>query len=134
MPFNTCDFDRCFQNIVQCDDVIIRKVQDENIRFEGFTRYKSSQLKFHIINHTHCYEIWSCWMELDACNSFVFTVIVFKIRSWLKSSTVDSSTCCSFFISKNLEIVLENIDNFVRLKGLFNSESDSINELIKFFI
>ena len=83
MPFDGGDFNWCLEHIVKGDDVVIREVQYKNIRFKRFTWNKSSQLKFHVVNHTHGHKIRSCRMELEARDSLVFTVIVLKIRSWL---------------------------------------------------
>ena len=73
-------------------------------------------------------------MELDARDYSEFRVggliIILARHSNLHVNTSDHS---ALIIAKHLEIILKDIDNFVRLELALNSWSHSINEGIKSF-
>lgn len=73
-------------------------------------------------------------MELNARYSFVFTVIMFKESPWKHAHSAYFSCSCCFFIAKHLKIVLEHINEFVRLECFFNSKGNFINELFHPFL
>ena len=47
---------------------------------------------------------------------------------------VNLASLSSFSVSKHLKVILENIDDFIRLKCSFNLECNPINELVKLFL
>jgi len=71
-------------------------------------------------------------MELNARHSLAFAVIVINECSGIHCGSVDFTSSCCLIISQHFKIVLEHIDDFVRLKSFFDSEGHSVEELIKF--
>jgi hypothetical protein len=71
-------------------------------------------------------------MELNARHSLAFAEIVIDECPCIHGCGVDFATRSCLFVSKHLKIVLEDVDDFVGLQGFFNSESNSVQELVKF--
>lgn len=74
------------------------------------------------------------WMELNAGNAHVFTPLLFEVVSVCKLDTASSSTNSQVFITKHLEIVLENIDQFIRGQSAFDGVGDSVDKPLKFVL
>lgn len=73
-------------------------------------------------------------MEFDAADPFIFAIVTAQIGSRLHGSRIHFATGRRFGITKHLEVILENIDDFVGLQGCLDLKSNSINELIKFLL
>jgi len=71
-------------------------------------------------------------MELNARHSLAFAEIIIYEGPCIHGFGVDFASRSRLFVSKHLEIVLEDVDDFVGLQGFFNSESNSVQELVKF--
>lgn len=90
--------------------------------------------KLEILHQTESQPILFVWMKFDAWNCHVLSV-----RGLLKSP-IDKVYCTirctdsSFFVTKHLEIVLENIDNFIGWKSALNSIRNSVNKSFKLLI
>ena len=91
-------------------------------------------LEFKILNKTHCSKMWNGWMELDTSYWFVLTILLLiKYAGNLRSSAILSISCC-FIITELFKIWIEDIDDLIWLKGLFNTLGYTINEFIKLLV
>ena len=74
------------------------------------------------------------WVELDARHTLILTVTLFEegSRNSVDCICLGSSRC--IIVSKHLKVKLEDINDFVRLKCLFDTVCNSIDELIKFLV
>ena len=73
-------------------------------------------------------------MKLDARDSLTFTVVVFNEGPLLHLGAIYFASGSSFCVTEHLEIVLEHIDDFIRLERLFNAELDLLNEFVKLLL
>lgn len=73
-------------------------------------------------------------VELNARNWFVFTVFLLKICTRYQVYWADFAGCRWLFITKHLEIILEDIDDFIWLKSLLNSVLNSVDKLVQLII
>jgi hypothetical protein len=69
-------------------------------------------------------------MELDAGNDFLFAVLLFVESAGYHVDRADLLAAGFLFVSKHFEVVLENVNNFVRLKGLLNTEGNTVNKFV----
>jgi len=74
------------------------------------------------------------WVEFNAWHWFVFTVLLFKIRTRYQVYRADFACSCWLFITKHFKIILKDVDDFIWLKSLFNSVLNSIDKLVQFVI
>ena len=115
------------------DDLTVREVEYQHLRFKGFTHDLSSVFERQVVDDTHSNDSWLGRMELDACNCSEF-----RVRCLVEELAGNSIGCvlvcstCSDIIAELVKIVLENIDDFVRLKLALNSCRNSVDEGIKF--
>ena len=72
-------------------------------------------------------------MKLDTRHSFLVAVIRLGESSRRHFNTIYLSGGGSHFTGQHFEVILEHIDDFIGLQGFFNSVSNFVNELIKFF-
>lgn len=99
MPLNGSYFDWCIKQICQRDDIIVLEIKYKKLGIERFSLNDSSCVEIHVIYHTHGNEVRSCWMEFNAGDSFILTIITVKERPCLHSCSVDFSTLCSFVVT-----------------------------------
>lgn len=118
----------------QGNDMVIREVQDQHIRFERLSLDHRPKVEVHIVNHTHGDPVWLRWVELDARHTLSFAVIVINKGSRGHVSSIDLASSGCLLISEHLEVVLEDIDDLIALEGLLDSESNSVDELVQLFL
>jgi hypothetical protein len=128
------DFNWRLQHMSKSDDMVVRKVEDENERLEGFSLNHGSQVEVHVVNHAHRDPVWSSGVELNAGYALTFAVIVVDEGPRGHVGGVDLATSSGLIVSEHLKVVLEDIDDLIGLQGLLNSEGDSVNELVKLFL
>jgi hypothetical protein len=75
-----------------------------------------------------------CRVEFNAGDWFVFTVFLLEICAGHQVYWANFASSCWFFITKHFEIVLEHIDDFIRLESLFHSVLNAVDELVQLFI
>ena len=133
MELNWGDLNRCLQDMPQSNDMVVREVEDQNVGLKRFSLNQRSYIEVHVVNHTHGYPIWLSWVKLNARDTFALAVIVINKCPRGHIGCIDLSSSCCFIISKHLKIILEHINDLIRLEGLLNSECHTINKFIKFF-
>lgn len=71
-------------------------------------------------------------MELNAGDSFVFTVVMFKERPIMHVYRRYLGSSSRFIVvTQHFKVVLENIYELIRLKGFLNPVGNSVNEFFK---
>lgn len=70
-------------------------------------------------------------MELNAGDTLVLAIVMLEEcpRQHVNSTDLGCSSC--FFVAEHLEVILKDIDQFIRLKRFLNSVRNSVNELIE---
>ena len=114
----------------ESNNMVIGKVQNENERLEGFSLDHRSEVKVHVIDHTHGNPVGPRWVELNAGYALAFTIIVIDESPRSHISSIDFASCGCLVISEHLEVVLEHIDDLIGLESLFNSEGHAVDEFI----
>ena len=74
------------------------------------------------------------WVEPDARNCFALAIFLLEVCPWYYIHVSILAACCSVLISKHLEIVLENIDDFIRLECFLNAVLNSVNKFVELLI
>jgi len=116
------------------NDLSISKVENENVGLIRPGADLTSVFEREVLDKTHGNQVWVGWVELDARDTLVLTVALFEESSGNGVDGTSLVACASIFVSEHLEVKLEHIDDFVRLKGLLNSVGDSVNELVKLLV
>ena len=134
VPLNGRYLDRCVQQVRQRYYVIILKIEHKQLRIKRFTLNHSPGVEVHVVDHTHGNQVGPRGVKLDAGDSLVLAVITIQERPRLHRRRIDLAALSRLIISEHLEVVLEYIDDFVRLQCSLNLKSDPINKLIKLIL
>ena len=73
-------------------------------------------------------------VEPNTRDCFLFTILLLEVGTRNPSYTAGFSSCTCVLITKHFKIVLENINDFVRLERCLHAVLDSVDKLIKLFI
>ena len=126
------DFDRSLKGELCEDDLAVREVQDQHLRLKRLAHHFSALLKAELLNDAHRDEMRLLGVELNASNGSVLGVA--RLIEELAGHCVhraDFGATRSVVITQLLEIVLEDIDDFVGLKLALNARRHAVNEIIK---
>ena len=116
------------------NDLGISEVEDEDV---GLIRPGADLTSFferEVFNKTHGNQVWVGWVELNAGDTLILTVALLEESSWDGVDRGSLVACAGIIVSEHLEVKLEHIDDFVRLKSLLNSVGDSVDELVKLLV
>jgi len=116
------------------DDLGVSEVEDENVGLIRPCADLTSVFEREVLDQTHGNQVWVGWVELAARDTLVLTVALLEESSGNGVDRACLVACASIIVGEHLEVELEHIDDFVRLKGLLNSVGDSVNELIKLLV
>jgi hypothetical protein len=134
MPLDRRHLDRCVQQICERYDIVILKIEDEQLRIKRFTLDHGSGVEVHVVDHAHGDEVGASGVELDASDSLVLTVVTIQERPRLHCRRVDLTALSRLIVPEHLKVILEYIDDFIRLQCSFNLKSYSIDKLVKFVL
>jgi len=91
-------------------------------------------LKLEIIDEGHGHKVRLNRMEFNARDNFVFAIFLFKESSGHHIYSRNLLAASFFLVAKHLKIVLENINDFITLQGLFDAEANTVDEFVKLII
>lgn len=73
-------------------------------------------------------------MKLDARDPLIFAVVAVEEGAGLHRRRVDLATLSRLVVAEHFEVVLEHINNLIRLQSRFNLKSNSIDKFVKFLL
>jgi hypothetical protein len=114
VELDASDFDWGFQNVIIVDDVRVTEVHNQHVSEATLARVFASLVKVGIFNQGNSDQVVFHRMELNATDSHSSGVILISGASFVH--VLASSALCNgglIFVSKHVEVVLENIDDFI---------------------
>ena len=131
MEVNDSHFNRRLQDVIECYDVRVLKVQNEYIRVECDSEQLNALFKlFKMLNQRNGNKMLLRRVESYARNRFLLTILLLKVSARYYIDSRSFLVRRSILISQHLEIVLEDVDNFVGLKSGLNSVLCAIDKLL----
>ena len=130
--FDSRHFNWRLKGILREDHLGVGEVKDQNLGLERFTHDLSALFEAQLLNNAHGNKCRLLRVELDICNGSVL-----RIASLVKELTrhgvrcVDLCSASRDIVTQLLEIVLEHIDDFVRLKLALNAWRNTIDESVE---
>jgi len=113
----------------------ILKVKDQNVGIKRDSEQVYAVfVRLKVLNQRDGDQVLLRWVESDARYSFRFTVLLFKVRPRHNIYVGVLTASRSIFVAKHLKIVLEHIDDLVRLKGFLDAVLDAVDEFVKLLV
>lgn len=135
MELDSCDLDWSLQNVVKSDNVWVLKVKYQHIWVETEThKVDTVFVSLKVFNKRNGDQVLLGWVETNARHSLWLTVFLFEVSAWNEGHSSGLGTGTSVLIAQHIEIVLENINDFVGLQSLLNAVLDTVNKFVKLFV
>jgi hypothetical protein len=126
------DFDGGLKRELGEDDLTVWEVKDQDLRIERFAHDLGPVVEGKVLNDAHSHQGWLLRVELDAGDSSVLGVWgLVEELAWHCVNSVHFGASSRLLVSQLLEIVLEDVDDFIGLQLALNSGSHTVDEGIK---
>jgi len=133
VKLNRCDLNRRLQNIIERDDVRILKVEYQHVGLEAQAHQVDSVLVgLEVLHQRNSDQMLLGRVEPNTADSLLLAVLLFEVGARHHIDRAILATGRRVFIAQHLEVVLEHIDDLVRLQSFLDSELDAVDKLIKF--
>ena len=126
------DFDWGLESKLGEDNLTISEVKDQHLWLEWLATDLSSILEGEVLNDTHRHDGRLSGVEFDTCNCSEF-----RIWSLVKELPRDRIYrtiiigAGGYLIAQSLEIILEDIDDFIGLQLTLDTRGNSVDESIQ---